>query len=85
MEEHSRRAASFDNLIILTASVSDRLVALLTECAQRGKYPLVLHIRGKGVTLPGGETGKERLAGRGIGYYAVDSAGELARVLEERL
>ncbi|WP_312614926.1 DUF58 domain-containing protein [Oscillibacter sp.] len=85
VEEHSRRAASFDNLIILTASVSDRLVALLTECAQWGKYPLVLHIRGKGVTLPGGETGKERLAGRGIGYYAVDSAGELARVLEERL
>ncbi|WP_312636569.1 DUF58 domain-containing protein [Oscillibacter sp.] len=85
VEEHSGRGTSFDNLIILTAFVSDRLVALLTEYAQRGKYPVVLHVWGKGQMLPGGETGKERLAGRGIGYYAVDSAGELARVLEERL
>ena len=85
VEEHSGRGTSFDNLIILTVSVSDRLVALLTDCAQRGKYPVVLHVRGKDQPLPGGEAFREKLKSRGIGYYAVDSAGELARVLEERL
>lgn len=85
VEEHSGREPSFDNLIVLTASVSDRLIVLLTECAQRGEYPLLLHVRGGDEPPSGGGIGAERLAGRGIAYYAVESARDLARILEESL
>lgn len=85
VEERSGQAASFDNLIVLTARVSGRLIARLTDCAQRGKYPLLIQIVGKDGPPEDGGPSAERLAGRGIEYRAVSCACELSRVLEERL
>ena len=85
LEEHSGLEPSFDNLAVLTGDVSERLTVFLAECAQRGKYPLLLHVRGREQRPTGGALTAEQLADKGIAYYAVDSADDLIRALEERL
>jgi len=81
--EHSNHMAALDNIIVLTTTVSERLIGVLASCRQQGKFPVLCHIYSETDKLTADSELSEFITGKGIEYRAISSAKALALVLEE--
>ena len=83
VSEHSNHMAALDNIIVLTTSVTDRLIGVLAACRQMGKFPVLCHICTDTNSQPSDNGLVGRISGKGIDYRVIDSARALALVLED--
>ena len=83
VSENSNHMAALDNIIVLTPTVSDRLIGVLASCKQLGKFPVLYHILPDASTPFADSELAERISGKGIEYRAIDSARALVLALEE--
>lgn len=80
MAEHLNAFICFDNVIVLTSNVHLATAEVLSEYKDRGKYPVLFHIRQKDGEKLTGEV-KEVLHKNRIRFFSVSNAQEIAGIL----
>lgn len=79
--EYSNTKISLDNIIVLTSKLSVELINALSDCKERGKYPILCYIKLENEQDNIPNSMKNLLCKSGIIYYKINYAKQLSSML----
>lgn len=79
--EYLNSVICFDNVIMLTSNISCDIIELLSECKDKGKYPMLFYVQSEDSKQELTEEIRNCLAKNGISCFLVNSAKEFSSAL----